>query len=166
MDLSNLLNCLVLTRSTHLPLSSSTPFFIDLPPFLPSSIFSPPSSSLYTYIVYILSYSLSMSLSPSLSSSFLLSSTLPPYLFIFPYLSLLSLLSASPLSPCLFIKHITTYMYLTVTTAAYCYRNFSFIHSFIHTEHLYSASSRELLRGAPDSSTAKKSSLKLRKKRR
>src|SRR6218665_1324929 len=31
------------------------------------------------------------------------------------------------------------------------------IHSFIHTEHLYSASSRELLRGAPDSSTAKKS---------
>ena len=29
--------------------------------------------------------------------------------------------------------------------------------SFIHTEHLYSASSRELLRGAPDSSTAKKS---------
>src|SRR6218665_554156 len=38
-----------------------------------------------------------------------------------------------------------------------------YIHSFIHTEHLYSASSRELLRGAPDSSTAKKSSLKLRK---
>src|SRR6218665_2179426 len=35
----------------------------------------------------------------------------------------------------------------------------SFIHSFIHTEHLYSASSRELLRGAPDSSTAKKSSI-------
>src|SRR6218665_657189 len=33
----------------------------------------------------------------------------------------------------------------------------SFIHSFIHIEHLYSASSRELLRGAPDSSTAKKS---------
>ena len=41
----------------------------------------------------------------------------------------------------------------------------AFIRSFIHTEHLYSASSRELLRGAPDSSTAKKSSLKLRKKR-
>src|SRR6218665_2094391 len=39
-----------------------------------------------------------------------------------------------------------------------------FIHSFIHTEHLYSASSRELLRGAPDSSMDKKSSLKLRKK--
>ena len=39
----------------------------------------------------------------------------------------------------------------------------SFVYSFIHTEHLYSASSRELLRGAPDSSTAKKSSLKLRK---
>src|SRR6218665_3930244 len=36
-------------------------------------------------------------------------------------------------------------------------------HSFIHTKHLYSASSRGLLRGAPDSSTAKKSSLKLRK---
>src|SRR6218665_1718414 len=36
-------------------------------------------------------------------------------------------------------------------------------YSFIHTEHLYSASSRELLKGAPDSSTAKKSSLKLRK---
>ena len=42
----------------------------------------------------------------------------------------------------------------------------TFIHSFIYTEHLYSASSRELLRGAPDSSTAKKSSLKLRKKLR
>jgi len=40
------------------------------------------------------------------------------------------------------------------------------IHSFIHIAHLYSASSRELLRGAPDSSTAKKRSLKLRKKRR
>ena len=38
-----------------------------------------------------------------------------------------------------------------------------FIHSFIHIEHLYSASSRELLRDAPDSSTAKKSSLKVRK---
>ena len=37
--------------------------------------------------------------------------------------------------------------------AAHCYQ----AHSFIHTEHLYSASSRELLRGAPDSSTAKKS---------
>ena len=34
--------------------------------------------------------------------------------------------------------------------------------SFIRIEHLYSASSRELLRGAPDSSTAKKSSLKVR----
>src|SRR6218665_2214748 len=42
----------------------------------------------------------------------------------------------------------------------------SLFHSFIHTEHLYSASSRELLRGAPHSSAAKKSSLKLRKKRR
>src|SRR6218665_2740900 len=39
-------------------------------------------------------------------------------------------------------------------------------HSFIHTEHLYSASARGLLRGAPDSSMAKKSSLKLGKKRR
>jgi len=38
-----------------------------------------------------------------------------------------------------------------------------FIHSFIHIEHLYSASSRELLRGTPGSSTAKKSSLKVRK---
>ena len=34
---------------------------------------------------------------------------------------------------------------------------YSFTHSFIHIEHLYSASSRKLLRGAPDSSTAKKS---------
>src|SRR6218665_3853333 len=50
-----------------------------------------------------------------------------------------------------------------VAAAGSCY---SFIHSFIHTDHLYSASSRELLRGAPDSSTAKKSSLKLRKQRR
>jgi len=39
-------------------------------------------------------------------------------------------------------------------------------HSFIHTEHLYSASSRELLKGAPDSSAAKMNSLKFRKKRR
>jgi len=45
-------------------------------------------------------------------------------------------------------------------------RNYCSLSSFIHTEHLYSASSRELLRGAPDSSTAKRSSLKLRKKRR
>src|SRR6218665_3316408 len=36
--------------------------------------------------------------------------------------------------------------------------------SFIYIEHLYSASSRELLRGATDSSSAKKSSLKVRKK--
>ena len=34
----------------------------------------------------------------------------------------------------------------------------SLIYSFIHTEHLHSASSRELLGGAPDSSAAKKSS--------
>src|SRR6218665_1491548 len=40
----------------------------------------------------------------------------------------------------------------------------SFINSFINIEHLHSASSRELLRGDPDSSTAKKSSLKLRRK--
>src|SRR6218665_996481 len=40
----------------------------------------------------------------------------------------------------------------------YLYSAHSFIHSsFIHTEHLYSASSRELLRGAPDSCTAKRS---------
>src|SRR6218665_2177589 len=45
-------------------------------------------------------------------------------------------------------------------------RSFSLIYSFIHIEHLYSTSSRELLRGAPDRSTAKKSSLKVRKKRR
>ena len=38
------------------------------------------------------------------------------------------------------------------------------IHLFIYTKHLYSAFSRELLRSALDSSTAKKSSLKLRKK--
>jgi len=43
---------------------------------------------------------------------------------------------------------------------------FILIDSFIHIEHLYSASSRELLRGAPNSNTAKKSSLKLREKRR
>ena len=41
-----------------------------------------------------------------------------------------------------------------------------FIHSFINIDHLYSAFSRELLRGAPDSSTAKKSSLKVGKNRR
>src|SRR6218665_3627895 len=35
----------------------------------------------------------------------------------------------------------------------------SFIHSFIHIEHLYSASSRELLRCAPDSSTLKRAVL-------
>src|SRR6218665_3038347 len=38
--------------------------------------------------------------------------------------------------------------------------------SFIHIQHLYSTSSRELLRGAHDSSKAKKSSVKERKKRR
>src|SRR6218665_2025223 len=41
-----------------------------------------------------------------------------------------------------------------------------YVHSFIHIEHLYSASSRELFRGAPDSSTAEKSSLKVIEKRR
>src|SRR6218665_1373350 len=40
------------------------------------------------------------------------------------------------------------------------------IHSFIHIEHLYSASSRKLLRSAPNTSTVKQSSLKVRKKRR
>ena len=39
----------------------------------------------------------------------------------------------------------------------------AFIHSFIHIEHLYSASSRKLLRSAPNTSTVK---LKVRKKRR
>src|SRR6218665_2063522 len=36
--------------------------------------------------------------------------------------------------------------------------------SFIHIEHLYSASSRKLLRSAPNTSTVKQSSLKVRKK--
>src|SRR6218665_2645822 len=35
----------------------------------------------------------------------------------------------------------------------------SFIHSFIHIEHLYSASSRKLLRSAPNTSTVNQSSL-------
>src|SRR6218665_2087148 len=48
----------------------------------------------------------------------------------------------------------------TFKTIVFRSSTYSFIHSFIHTEHLYSASSRELLRGAPDSSTSKKSSLK------
>src|SRR6218665_955381 len=48
------------------------------------------------------------------------------------------------------------FLYLFCPTLQYILR-----HSFIHTEHLYSASSRELLRGAPDSSTAKKRSLLL-----
>src|SRR6218665_465770 len=38
-----------------------------------------------------------------------------------------------------------------------------FIHLFIHAEHLYSNSSIKLLRGAPSSSMAKMSSLKVRK---
>ena len=38
------------------------------------------------------------------------------------------------------------------------------IHSFIHIEHLDSASSRKLLRSAPNTSTVKQSSLKVRKK--
>ena len=42
----------------------------------------------------------------------------------------------------------------------------SLFHSFIHIEHLYSASSRKLLRSAPNTSTVKQSSLKVRKKRR
>jgi len=41
-----------------------------------------------------------------------------------------------------------------------------FIHSFIHIEHLYSASSIKLLRSAPNTSTVKQSSLKVRKKPR
>jgi len=41
-----------------------------------------------------------------------------------------------------------------------------FIHSFIHIEHLNSASARKLLRGIPNSSTVTKSSLKVRIKRR
>ena len=45
-------------------------------------------------------------------------------------------------------------------------RHVSHIHSFIHIEHLYSAPSRKLLRGAPNSSTAKKNSLKVRKEHR
>src|SRR6218665_2645913 len=40
------------------------------------------------------------------------------------------------------------------------------IHSFIHIEHLYSASSRKLFRSAPNTSTVKQSSLKGRKKTR
>src|SRR6218665_1672472 len=36
-------------------------------------------------------------------------------------------------------------------------------HSFIHIEHLYSASSRKLLRSAPNTSTVKQSCLKVRK---
>src|SRR6218665_1910620 len=39
----------------------------------------------------------------------------------------------------------------------------SFIHSFIHIEHLYSSSSRKLLRSALNTSTVKQSSLKVRK---
>src|SRR6218665_1902597 len=39
----------------------------------------------------------------------------------------------------------------------------SFIHSFIHIKHLYSASSRKLLRSAPNTSTVKQSSPKVRK---
>jgi len=37
------------------------------------------------------------------------------------------------------------------------------MNSFIHFEHSYSASSRKLLRSAPNTSTVKKSSLKVRK---
>src|SRR6218665_2635390 len=40
----------------------------------------------------------------------------------------------------------------------------SFIHSFIHIEHFCSASSRKLLRSAPNTSTVTQSSLKVRKK--
>src|SRR6218665_2834527 len=39
----------------------------------------------------------------------------------------------------------------------------SFIHSFIHIKHLYSASSSKLLRSAPNTSTVKKNSIKVRK---
>src|SRR6218665_3558246 len=40
---------------------------------------------------------------------------------------------------------------------------FDIFHSFIHIEHLYSACSRKLLRGAPNSITAKTKSLKVGK---
>ena len=54
--------------------------------------------------------------------------------------------------------HVTLFMPITLTLCLY-----SFIHSFIHIEHLYSASSRKLLRSAPKTSTVKQSSLKVRK---
>src|SRR5688572_5134120 len=47
-----------------------------------------------------------------------------------------------------------------LVSCCFCQRTNS---SFIHIEHLYSAPSRKLLRGAPDSSTPKKNSLKGRK---
>jgi len=59
---------------------------------------------------------------------------------------------------------------VTISTFSHCLRTVETIsifcrclNSFIHIEHLYSASSRELLSRAPDSSTAKKNSLKVRK---
>ena len=50
-------------------------------------------------------------------------------------------------------------------TVAEVLKLIEFIHSFI-VEHLYSTPSRKLLRGAPNSSTAKKNSLKVRKEYR
>src|SRR6218665_697009 len=54
------------------------------------------------------------------------------------------------------IKILTTLIYNR-------HRAMIFIHLFIHAEHLYSNSSIKLLRGAPSSSMAKMSSLKVRK---
>src|SRR6218665_2238559 len=51
----------------------------------------------------------------------------------------------------------------TANNCMYC-KHDSFIHSFIHIEYLYSASSKKLLRSAPNTSTVKQSSLKVRKK--
>ena len=45
----------------------------------------------------------------------------------------------------------------------YKFNKMKYFHSFIHIEHLYSASSRKLLRSAPNASTVKQSSLKVRK---
>src|SRR6218665_2687662 len=97
MDNPNLLNCLILTRNT-LPLSFSTHRFIYLPPFSPSSIFLPLSSSLYVHLHLLLPSSLPFS---PLSSSFLPTSYLSLYLA-------LPLSSSTPPLPalCLYLLHL------------------------------------------------------------
>src|SRR6218665_2953107 len=120
MDNHNLFNCLIFTRNS-LPLSSTTPIFIYLPPFISSFLFSP------LFFPLSLSYSLPLFL---FSLFFLLSSTLPFSFSIFPSFSLppyvtplLFFYSSLPLfflCPFLFATCISLSLNPTLHETSYC----------------------------------------------